>query len=150
MRHFLFLWFYFAVIGVFAETVFTALAAAVRGSRSGKGVDFHLYGQSMLWSIPVYGLSAAVGFHPLVQAWLGIPRLAWFLRGALYAAVIFALEFSWGWAIEIVIGFCPWDYRPARWNVKGWIRLDYAPFWFCFGLILERAASVFDRVWPYL
>ena len=33
---------------------------------------------------------------------------------------------------------CPWDYSKARWNIKGVIRLAYAPVWFLTGLLYER------------
>ena len=33
---------------------------------------------------------------------------------------------------------CPWDYSKARANIKGVIRLDYAPYWMITGLIFEK------------
>ena len=33
---------------------------------------------------------------------------------------------------------CPWDYSNTPFNIKGLIRLDYAPLWFCAGLLFEK------------
>ena len=38
-------------------------------------------------------------------------------------------------------GCCPWDYSHARYNIRGVIRLDYAPFWFAAGLFFEKILS---------
>ncbi len=66
------------------------------------------------------------------------PRGPWPLRGLLWAALCFALEYAVGWALRRVTGRCPWDYSYARWSVDGLIRLDYLPLWFCLGLVMER------------
>ncbi|MCI8541964.1 MAG: hypothetical protein HFH95_01365, partial [Lachnospiraceae bacterium] len=36
---------------------------------------------------------------------------------------------------------CPWDYHRSRWNIGRVIRLDFAPYWFCAGLLFERLLS---------
>ena len=36
---------------------------------------------------------------------------------------------------------CPWDYRRSRWNIGRVIRLDFAPYWFCVGLLYEQLLS---------
>ena len=36
---------------------------------------------------------------------------------------------------------CPWDYSGNPLNYKGVIRLDYAPLWFCTGLLFEKILS---------
>lgn len=33
---------------------------------------------------------------------------------------------------------CPWDYSKSKFNIKGIIRLDYAPAWFTVGLLYEK------------
>lgn len=40
-------------------------------------------------------------------------------------------------------GHLPWDYSHARLNVKGVIRLDYAPVWFLTGLLYEKLLNKF-------
>jgi uncharacterized membrane protein len=37
---------------------------------------------------------------------------------------------------------CPWDYSKEKANIHGLIRLDYAPYWMCAGLLFER---ILDR-----
>jgi len=54
----------------------------------------------------------------------------------------FAVEYASGWAIKRATGTVPWDYASTRWNVHALIRLDYAPVWFVFGLLLERVQQV--------
>lgn len=50
---------------------------------------------------------------------------------------IFSTEFLTG-AFLKKRGMCPWDYSKAKLNVKGIIRLDYAPLWFITGLLYEK------------
>ena len=59
---------------------------------------------------------------------------------------IFAVEYAAGWALKRVTGRCPWDYSYARSSVHGYIRLDYAPVWFAFGMMLERVHDVMIAV----
>ncbi len=51
---------------------------------------------------------------------------------------IFVIEAIAGLLLKVFTGRCPWDYSYARWHVGGVIRLDYAPVWFAFGMVLER------------
>lgn len=62
------------------------------------------------------------------------------LRGGLYMTGIFAAEFSTGMVLKHY-HVCPWDYSKSPFNYKGVIRLDYAPVWFCTGLIFEKLLS---------
>ena len=37
---------------------------------------------------------------------------------------------------------CPWDYSDAPLNIRGLIRLDYAPLWFGAGLLFEKILRI--------
>ena len=51
---------------------------------------------------------------------------------------IFSAEYISGFILEMTVGVCPWDYTAAKYNIDGYIRLDYAPAWFAAGLFFER------------
>lgn len=64
------------------------------------------------------------------------------LRGSIYTAFIFAGEFLSGLFLK-KHRICPWDYSRAKFNIKGVIRLDYAPLWFTAGLFFEKFLKKF-------
>lgn len=91
-----------------------------------------LEGHSSIWMFPIYGMAACLA--PLSRL-LRHQRL--WIRGLVYAACIFLTEFLTGSLLK-KFNLCPWDYSKARWNIKGVIRLDYAPVWFLTGLLYEK------------
>jgi len=84
---------------------------------------------------PIYGMASLL--YPLCRLLKGKNIL---LRGGIYTCIIFAGEFLSGTLLQ-KIKACPWDYSNARLNVKGLIRLDYAPLWFGAGLLFEKILS---------
>jgi len=62
----------------------------------------------------------------------------WGVRGLVWTAAIFAVEYVSGAVIRRLAGRSPWDYSGAALSVGGLIRLDYAPLWFGLGLLFER------------
>src|SRR5260370_22124962 len=84
--------------------------------------------------LPIYGAGGLLfeRVHAAVGGW------AWPLRGGTYAIGAFAVEAAAGLLLRALTGRCPWDYSYARASVGGVIRLDYAPVWLAFGLMLER------------
>lgn len=126
------LWLRFGLYGCLgwsAEIVWTAITSSERNKE--------LRGHSYLWMFPIYGLLALLydPFHHLVSHF-HLP-----LRGTLYGACFLLVEYMTAWLLEIALGCVPWDYRRSapghRWNVKGYIRLDYLPVWALAGLLLE-------------
>ena len=83
--------------------------------------------------IPIYATIEPL-YEPLHDALRELPREQ---RGAAYAAGFLAVEYASGALIGSITGTPPWDHSPARLNVKGLIRLDYAPYWAAAGLALE-------------
>ena len=95
--------------------------------------DNKLMGHTSLWMFPIYGLAACIG--PMHRFLKNFP--AW-LRGIIYSWGILSVEYLSGMTLKH-FSCCPWNYEHARYNIKGVIRLDYAPFWALAGLIFERA-----------
>ena len=140
--HVLSTWTRFLLYGVFGccvEVVFTGIKQLYRS----RFRDWSLQGRSYAWMLPIYG-SAALFFEPLHDA---VSALAWPLRGLVYTAGIFLVEFVSGWLLRKFTGRCPWDYsQRARFHFRGLIRWDYAPLWFLFGLALEQLHNTLVRV----
>ncbi len=147
----------YGCVGWVLEVLWTALYEVVSGTRRPlldstaripmtRGERLRAAGHTTLWMFPLYGVAAFV-FEPLhdaVRAW------PWLGRGALYMLGLFAAEGLAGLALRRATGRCPWDYSYARLNVRGVIRLDYAPLWFAFGLGLEKLHDVMVSVEPSL
>ncbi len=83
--------------------------------------------------LPIYGLAVFL-FEPLHNFLRPYP---WPLRGLVYVAGIYVVEFLTGWLLRIITGKCPWDYSQARFQFMGLVRWDYAPVWFGFCFALE-------------
>lgn len=94
--------------------------------------ELTLHGRTSIWMFPIYGMAALI--KPAYKFLQGKPAL---LRSAIYTFGIFAGEFISGSFLKRH-NLCPWDYSKAKTNVKGVIRLDYAPFWMVAGLIFEH------------
>lgn len=107
------------------EIVFTAL-------HSFRLKNLKLMGQTSIWMFPIYGLASVFG--PVSRL---LKNQKTWIRGSVYACCIFAGEFLTGsWLRKY--NLCPWDYSRAKFNIKGLIRLDYAPLWFGAGLLYEK------------
>lgn len=130
----------FACLGVTTEVHFTAFSKFLDDSYSTSQL-LRLEGHSYVWMIFIYGSAAfliPIGYN-LVKKF---PLL---IRLVLYAIGIFVIEYIAGFILEMTTGSCPWEYN-NRWNISGYIRLDYMPFWMVFGLILERVHLWVDGV----
>lgn len=110
------------------EILFTALDSFRRR-------ELKLMGRTSLWMFPIYGMAFLI--RPVYQRIKKLPTL---IRGAIYAAAIFVVEFCSGTLLKKK-GLCPWDYSRAKANINGVIRLDYAPFWMAAGLIFEKIVT---------
>ncbi|MCI8371660.1 MAG: hypothetical protein HFI75_04555 [Lachnospiraceae bacterium] len=94
--------------------------------------DLHLKSSTSIWMFPIYGMASLM--LPLCGRLKKFPAI---IRGSIYTLGIFTIEFlSGSWLKKR--NLCPWDYSKAKYNLKGVIRLDYAPLWFITGLALER------------
>jgi len=94
--------------------------------------ELQLMGKTSLWMFPIYGMAAFL--KPLCGLIRNFPA---FIRASFYTVFIFLGEYISG-SILKKHHMCPWDYSKARANIKGVIRLDYAPYWMIAGLIFEK------------
>lgn len=119
------------VIGWCMEVIFTSVACI-------RKKDYRLMGHTSVWMFPIYGMAAVI--KP-ISCKLKQHKIKKVKRGLIYTVGIFTTEFLSGCALK-KRGNCPWDYSKSKYNVKGVIRLDYAPIWFLVGLIYEKVLSV--------
>ena len=94
-----------------------------------------LMGNTSIWMFPIYGMACLLS--PICRLLKGKNTV---IRGGVYTFCIFVGEFFTGSFLRR-IDACPWDYSDAPLNVKGLIRLDYAPLWFSAGLLFEKILS---------
>lgn len=113
------------LIGLGLECFWTGL-----GSLCNK--DKRLLCHTSYWMFPIYGL--AVFIHSLHQC---LKDCCILTRGLIYTLFIFVVEYTTGCTLKHFHA-CPWDYKKAKLNIKGVIRLDYFPVWFGMGLLYER------------
>lgn len=143
----------YGALGWCAEIVWTAVCSAFHGVRCdlaypegqirlSREERLRLVGHTYLWMFPLYGLGGLL-FEPLHEALRASP---WALRGAAWMLGIFVVEYAAGWLLCRLTGRCPWDYSYSRYHVDGLIRVDYAPVWFSFGLLLERVHDAVARL----
>lgn len=113
-------------IGWCMEILFTGLHAF-------HAKEFTLVGKTSIWMFPIYGMASFIA--PISRLLKGKST---FLRGGIYTLCIFLGEFFTG-SLLTKYHMCPWDYSKAKLNIKGLVRLDYAPLWFGAGLLFEKA-----------
>lgn len=114
-------------VGLFTEICFTALDSLKRR-------DLRLKGTTSLWMFPIYGIGALI--LPLSR-FLQQKKTPVLARGILYTCCIFTVEYLSGKKLRNR-QCCPWDYNRSHFHVNGLIRVDYAPWWFLFGLMMEH------------
>ena len=94
--------------------------------------QFKLMGHTSIWMFPIYSLAALI--YPVYKFIKWLPT---FVRGMIYSAGFFFFEFLSGTFLK-KHDICPWDYSSVKSNIKGVIRLDFAPVWMVAGLIFEK------------
>lgn len=116
------------------EVFWTGLSSLLKG-------NIKLQGWTYIWMFPIYGLAVFIEpIHDMIRSWPVV------LRGGVYAALIFAVEYSTGWLLKVLTGLCPWDYSGTPFSINGFIRLDYAPAWFAAGLLFEMLHDVLMKI----
>lgn len=109
------------------------------------GRDPRAVGYSFLWMIPIYGL--LVFMEPVSR---GLSPLPWPVRGMIYVLVLWIMEYLTGFLIKKISGFCPWDYSASRFNLHGYVRFDFFPFWFAFMMMAEGLSRKLILLTPAL
>lgn len=116
------------VAGLFIEVLWTSITNA-------KSEDKRLIGNTSLWMFPIYGMASV--FAPMSKF---MKKENVIVRGSVYTFCIYLMEFASGSLLKKK-NCCPWDYSKSKYNIKGIIRLDYAPLWFAMGLFYEKMLS---------
>lgn len=116
----------YGLAGWIAETLFTGLGSLLKG-------DLTMRAWTYLWMFPIYGLMILL--EPVHDRIRDLPAV---LRGGVYTAVIFAIEYTTGWSLRELIGECPWDYGTGPHIIDGLITFYFIPVWFAGGLLFER------------
>ena len=102
--------------------------------------DKKAMGSSSIFMFPIYGMAALIKpLYRLIRKWKP------FFRGEIYMCGIYLAEYLTGSALR-KWGRCPWDYSKAKHNIRGLIRLDYAPLWFATGLLYEKLLTSSEKV----
>lgn len=114
----------YGALGILMEVFWTGLCSLLKK-------DYRLISRTSIWMFFIYGI--AVFLEPVSDALWFMPL---YMRGVVYVVCIFSVEYLIGGALKR-IHVCPWDYSGSKYNIKGIIRLDYAPVWFIAGLIFE-------------
>lgn len=112
------------IIGWCIEDLWTGLCSCT-------SKDKKLSCKTSLWMFPIYGNASLI--KPVSQL---LQKHNFIVRGFFYMLCIFSAEFISG-SILKKFDMCPWDYSDAPLNYKGIVRLDFAPLWFCVGLLYE-------------
>ncbi|TMA26789.1 MAG: hypothetical protein E6J78_12470 [Deltaproteobacteria bacterium] len=122
----------YGFVGWALEVSFTALTDGVSLR------DRRLKGHSYLWMLPIYGAGGLLleQLHHHLRA-RSVPRWG---RSLAYMAGIYSIELGSAALLSRVIGEVPWRYRRGI-NVRGYVRIDYAPFWYLCGWLFESLES---------
>ncbi|KAG8539921.1 hypothetical protein GDO81_020117 [Engystomops pustulosus] len=119
----------YAIHGYVCEILFTAVFDFVSRNR-----DWRLRGVSSVWALFIYGVAMlGVEYMYLVLRF----QCGFIVRSIVYTAWVYLCEFSSGWILRCFRA-CPWDYSHYRYNYKGLVTLEYAPFWFIGCVLLEK------------
>jgi len=94
-------------------------------------------GHTSIWMFPIYGMASIIKPISFKLKKHHVKRTE---RGLLYTLGIFSAEFISGCMLKKAFK-CPWDYSKCKYNIKGVIRLDYAPIWFIVGLFYENVLN---------
>lgn len=125
---------FYGLIGWCTEVIWTGLGSLVKG-------DVTLYSFTSIWMFFIYGLAVF-----LERVHDRIRNISILIRGGVYTILIFVIEYSTGSLLRLILGTCPWDYSSCIYSINGIIRLDYAPAWFCAGLIFEKIHDWLDAI----
>lgn len=124
----------YGITGFLIEIFWTGLGSLLTGNLALKSTTY-------LWMFFIYGM--AVFFEPIHNR---IRRENFIIRGFIWVSLIYLIEFSSGFILDRLIGFCPWDYtQSTSYTYLGYIRLDYFPAWFLAGLFFERFHDYLDK-----
>lgn len=129
----------YGVLGLGTEVVFTSIRRALNTR------DPRLVGRTYLWMLPIYGAGGLFleRLHARLLGWRVPPPV----RALAATGAIYTIEYGAGSLLRALIGRCPWKYERGV-TLGGYVRLDYAPFWYGAALLfemLQREVRKLDR-----
>jgi hypothetical protein len=110
----------------------------------------YLEGFVSLYMIPLHGLGILFLLEPMIglcAAW----SWPWPVRFGVYAAGLTVAEVGWGFLLDKVLGFHPWDYyRLSPWRIgrRGYSLWTLVPLWGFAGLVLEQYVALMRHLAP--
>jgi uncharacterized membrane protein len=121
----------YGLAGWSLEVLFTGMTGALGGERL-------LPAKTYLWMLPIYGAGGLVleGAHARLSA----RNVSRWKRALVYTAAIYGIEYGSAEVLHQVGVGVPWKYMRGL-NLRGYVRLDYAPFWYACGLLFETLAG---------
>jgi Putative ABC-transporter type IV len=129
----------YGVLGLGTEVVFTSIGRALNTR------DPRLVGRTYLWMLPIYGAGGLL-LERLHARLLG-RRVPPPVRALAVTGAIYTMEYGAGSLLRALLGECPWRYERGV-TLGGYVRLDYAPFWYGAALLfemLQREVRKLDR-----
>lgn len=103
--------------------------------------EWNLQGTTYVWMFPIYGCLVFL-YEPVFNL---IKDMEWYYRGAIYSLGFMTAEYIFGYLLRLV-SICPWDYSNSKsLHLHGLVRLDYAPLWFAFGLLMEPISKMLSN-----
>lgn len=125
----------YGLAGLLIEILWTGIGSLFLG-------NYALTGHTYIWMFFIYGLG--VFLEPIHDK---IREYNILIRGFIWVFLIYIIEYSTGYLLQILIGYCPWDYSTqTRYHLNGFIRFDYFPAWFVVGLLFERFHDYLDKL----
>lgn len=118
----------YGIAGWGLEVAFTSVSDTFRRMR----------GHTYAWMLPIYGAGGLLleRMHDRLES-RGTPR---WLRALAYTGSIYAIELGSGASLAKLLGEVPWKYKRGL-RIGGYVRLDYAPFWYACGWLFESLES---------
>ncbi|HSR88850.1 MAG TPA: hypothetical protein VLK22_00430 [Candidatus Udaeobacter sp.] len=136
----------YVAVGFTAEALSTGIRDSIGAMIAGK-FDPTLPCRTNLWVVPVYALSATVGFSVLGALFPNFFRLPWRVRGLVYMLGIYCIEYVWAVLIRAVFGIEVWVYSDSEFSVLRYNNPNFFALWFLFGFVLEKIkTSVLPRL----
>jgi len=134
--------FVYAAMGLSLEVVFsTTLLSIALGYRVTRRVDRkYAEGFVSLYMIPIHAVGVLLGFETVLGLIGSFPMV---LRYAIWGIGFAATEAGFGFLIDKILGFYPWDYySKSRFRVfeRGYTLWTLIPLWGMYGLFCEVIA----------
>lgn len=125
--------FFFSILGVSAEVLFTGVTNGFRDK------DWRFLGYANVWSFLTYGIGVCLVGKYIKE----LQFLHWFWRSLIYVAIIYIFEYGSNYTIHSITGQYPWKYYgPLQLHHR--VNFTFFPLWFALAMIFEYFYLVFN------